>query len=143
MPPLSPGLGAQHTLVGMTEKDAPLPAVFTRQQLYDLVWSEPVQSPAKRLSISDRGLSKVCTAANIPVPARGYWAKLQAGKKATSFPLPPRAFGQSDEVRVRRDRWGYERESDEDILSARMRREAIHSRVRVALVGRHVDSQAV
>jgi hypothetical protein len=99
-------LEVRHTLVGMTENDTPLPSVFTRQELYDLVWSEPVQSLAKRLSISDRGLAKVCVAANIPVPARGYWAKLQAGRRATRFPLPDRAFGQSDTVPVRRNRWG-------------------------------------
>jgi hypothetical protein len=96
--------------------DIPLPSSFTRQALYDLVWSEPVQSLAKKLSISDRGLAKVCVAANIPVPARGYWAKLQAGKPATKFPLPPRAVGQWDNVSVRVDRWGYARETNADIL---------------------------
>ncbi len=43
-----------------------------------------------------RGLAKICAAANIPVPARGYWAKLQAGKHDKRWPLPARALGQPD-----------------------------------------------
>ncbi len=33
---------------------------FTRQALYELVWSEPMQHLAKKFSISDRGLAKIC-----------------------------------------------------------------------------------
>jgi hypothetical protein len=44
---------------------------FTRCALYDLVWSEPIQDLAPRCSLSDRGLAKICTAANIPVPTLG------------------------------------------------------------------------
>lgn len=43
---------------------------FTRQSLYDLAWSEPIQALAKKFSLSDRGLAKICVAANIPAPAR-------------------------------------------------------------------------
>ena len=35
---------------------------------------------ATRFGISDVGLAKACRRANIPLPARGYWAKTQAGK---------------------------------------------------------------
>lgn len=90
--------------------------VFTRQALYDLVWSEPMQHLAKRLAISDRGLAKVCAAANIPVPARGYWAKLQAGKKAERCPLPPRGLGQSDQVHFGEGRWRSASEQNEEFL---------------------------
>lgn len=85
---------------------------FTRQSLYDLAWSEPIQALAKKLSLSDRGLAKICTAANIPVPARGYWAKKQAGKSVTRPELPPRALGQTDFVHIGRD-W-YHRQDSED-----------------------------
>jgi hypothetical protein len=73
---------------------------FTRQSLYDLAWSQPIQNLAKSFSLSDRGLAKICVAANIPVPARGYWAKKQAGKPVTRPDLPPRALGQSDVVHI-------------------------------------------
>lgn len=58
-----------------------MPHEFTRQSLYELAWSEPIQALAKKLSLSDRGLAKICVAANIAVPARGYWAKKQAGNR--------------------------------------------------------------
>ncbi len=73
---------------------------YARQELYDLVWSEPKAVLAKRLGISDVGLGKVCQRANIPVPPRGYWALRSAGKPVAKIPLPPRALGQSDTITV-------------------------------------------
>lgn len=61
---------------------------FTRKELYDLVWSEPMIKLAARYGLSGNGLAKACRRANIPVPERGYWAKLQAGKKVRQTPLP-------------------------------------------------------
>ncbi len=92
-----------------------MPHTFTRQALYELAWSEPIQSLAKKFSLYDRGLAKICMAANIPVPARGYWAKKQAGKGVTP-PLPPRAFGQSDTVHIGRD-WYRSQSEDAEILA--------------------------
>jgi hypothetical protein len=66
---------------------------FTRAALYELVWSEPMQSLARSFALSDRGLAKICAAANIPVPTRGYWARKEAGKAVTNLTLPPRALG--------------------------------------------------
>lgn len=90
---------------------------FTRRQLYDLVWSEPMQSLAKKYGISDRGLAKHCTRADIPVPPRGYWAKLQAGMKVVKQPLPPRGLGMSDEVEFGSNRWSYGYLSNEEALT--------------------------
>jgi hypothetical protein len=52
---------------------------FSRRALYELVWSEPRTSLAIRLRISDVGLAKACTKAGIPMPPRGYWARLASG----------------------------------------------------------------
>jgi len=76
---------------------------FTRQELYNLVWTEPVQKVAAGLGISDVGLKKVCRAADIPVPERGYWAKLQAGKSVAKQVLPIRPLGLLDEVQIGRE----------------------------------------
>jgi hypothetical protein len=60
---------------------------FSRHELFDLVWSEPTRTIAKRLGISDVGLAKACRRADLLLPPRGYWAKLGAGKtvrKATT-----------------------------------------------------------
>ena len=53
---------------------------FTRRELYDLVWSKPILKLAEEFGLSDRGLAKICERHRIPVPPRGYWAKLAAGK---------------------------------------------------------------
>ncbi|HEV7252670.1 MAG TPA: hypothetical protein VGN97_06180 [Mesorhizobium sp.] len=60
---------------------------FTRQELYDLVWSTPIATLAARFDVSDRGLAKTCARYQIPVPGRGYWAKLAAGEPATKTPF--------------------------------------------------------
>lgn len=70
--------------------------VFTRQQLYELVWADPVSTLANSLSVSNVGLAKACRRGNIPLPPRGYWAKRQSGRRVIRTPLPPRAPGASD-----------------------------------------------
>jgi len=60
----------------------------TRQELYDLVWAEPMTTVAKRFGLSDNGLRKQCKSMNIPTPPLGYWAKLQYGKTVEKIPLP-------------------------------------------------------
>ncbi|PIC01026.1 hypothetical protein [Caulobacter sp. X] len=74
--------------------------VFSRQALYDLVWSEPVKTIAQRFGMSDVAFKKYCVRAGVPVPERGYWAKLAAGKPVTRFPLPTRDPGANDDVRI-------------------------------------------
>jgi hypothetical protein len=54
---------------------------LTRRELYDLVWSKPIMKLAEDFGISDRGLGKICARYRVPVPPRGYWAKVAAGKK--------------------------------------------------------------
>ncbi len=54
---------------------------FTRQEIYDLVWSKPFSSLAKIYEISDTGLRKICNKYEIPFPKTGHWQKVQFGKK--------------------------------------------------------------
>jgi DNA-binding transcriptional regulator YbjK len=76
---------------------------FTRQELYNLVWSEPMRDIAARYQISDVGLAKACRNASIPVPPRGYWNKKNAGHKVAQFPLPPREPGHHGTVSIGRE----------------------------------------
>lgn len=76
---------------------------FDRQELYGLVWAEPMKGLAARFKISDVGFAKACRRVEIPVPERGYWAKVQAGKTVIKRPLPPRSFGMSDTVVIGAD----------------------------------------
>ena len=59
---------------------------LTREELYALVWTEPIQKLARRYGMSDRGLGKLCEREGIPVPPRGWWAKRAAGKRLPKQP---------------------------------------------------------
>jgi hypothetical protein len=76
---------------------------FTRLELYQLVWSEPLRKLAPRLGISDVAIAKHCRRSNIPLPGIGYWAKKEAGKQVIQPAFPPRGLGQSDVVTIGRD----------------------------------------
>lgn len=78
---------------------------YSRQQLYDLVWSGPMREVSKELSLSDNGLRKQCLKAFVPLPPQGYWNKINAGQKPKVTPLPPRPPGVSDTVTV--GAWNY------------------------------------
>ncbi|UUO07862.1 hypothetical protein M4951_05995 [Blastopirellula sp. J2-11] len=63
--------------------------VLTRRELYDKVWSTPMMRLAAEYGLSDVGLAKICKRHKIPRPPRGYWAKLESGKKVYPHPLTP------------------------------------------------------
>ena len=60
---------------------------LTREQLYDLVWSEPMQRLAKKIGISDVAIAKHCRKLGVPVPERSYWNKLQVGQPSPKLTL--------------------------------------------------------
>lgn len=67
-----------------TETEVPA----TREDLYAAVWSTPMSTLARRYGCSDRGLAKACERYRVPVPPRGYWAKLAVGQRITRPGLP-------------------------------------------------------
>lgn len=60
----------------------------TRSELYARVWQTPHSRLAPQLGLSDNGLRKLCTRHDIPVPARGYWARAAAGQVVKPVKLP-------------------------------------------------------
>ena len=54
---------------------------FTRQELFDRVWSTPLLVLAKEIGISDVALGKACRRARVPLPGRGYWAKPETRRR--------------------------------------------------------------
>jgi hypothetical protein len=60
---------------------------ISREELSDLVWSQPMIHVARLLGRSDVAVGKACRRRNIQVPPQGYWAKLAAGKPVQ--PRPP------------------------------------------------------
>ena len=66
------------------------PLTLTRQDLYELVWSKPMSELARDVGISDVALAKRCRKLGIPVPGRGYWARVSAGQSPRRPPLKAR-----------------------------------------------------
>lgn len=60
---------------------------YDRTKLYEEVWSQPVQAVAKTYQISGVMLGKVCRKLRVPVPPRGYWARVQSGYGMKKPPL--------------------------------------------------------
>ena len=73
---------------------------FTREELYELVWSKPRSRIAKEFSISDVGLTKLCGRHDIPTPPRGHWARLAAGQSPRRPPLPALKGGRNPQIRL-------------------------------------------
>ena len=62
--------------------------ILTRQELYDLVWENPLSKLAKKYNLSDNGLRKICKKLDIPLPKNGHWQKIQYNKKVIKEKLP-------------------------------------------------------
>lgn len=75
---------------------------LTREELYALVWDNPMSHLAKRFGVSDQGLAKICDRFSIPRPKQGHWNKLAAGKPVETRPLPPPTAGLSETIRIAR-----------------------------------------
>lgn len=71
-------------------------STFTRKELYELVWSQPMLSLSKKYQISDVGLRKICTKMNIPLPKAGHWEKIRHGKKVSMAALPSEYTGKQE-----------------------------------------------
>lgn len=61
---------------------------ITRTELYEMVWAKPITRLAKEFGLSDVGFAKICRKHNIPLPERGYWARLNAGHSVPKTPFP-------------------------------------------------------
>jgi hypothetical protein len=96
----------------LAKSEPPARVTYTREQLYDAVWSTPVSKLAARLGISDVGLAKTCRRLGVPRPPLGYWAQIEVGKKLKKEPLPQAKPGQDRTVHfdvaaniARREAW--------------------------------------
>jgi AcrR family transcriptional regulator len=70
---------------------------FTREQLYQRVWSKPLSVVAKEVGVSSNALAKICSRLMVPYPSRGHWAKVNGGKALARPSLPA-----APEVNMRR-----------------------------------------
>lgn len=61
---------------------------FTREQLYEEVWSMPMVALAKKYGLSDVGLRKICIRLQVPLPPQGYHLRKRKGSKPQLKPPP-------------------------------------------------------
>jgi hypothetical protein len=54
---------------------------LTREALYDKVWKTPMSRLAAEFGISDVALAKIRKKLDVPIPGRGYWARVTNGQK--------------------------------------------------------------
>lgn len=73
---------------------------YSRRELYEQVWAEPIRKLAPRCGISDVALAKMCRRLGIPLPGVGYWTKVACGHQIARPPLPPPTIEQPEEVVV-------------------------------------------
>ncbi|MFZ1745307.1 MAG: hypothetical protein WAU17_05255 [Nitrospirales bacterium] len=76
------------------------PIVIERNDLYHQVWAMPMNKLAQKFGISDVALAKTCRKANIPIPGRGYWAKIAAGRRMKPAPLPDLPIPSSNKISI-------------------------------------------
>ena len=79
---------------------------FTREELYEMVWTEPASKLAKKFQITDTGLRKKCRKAEIPLPPMGYWQKVKYGHKVMKLKLPVEYKGNNTITLCFRDKDG-------------------------------------
>src|SRR3984885_7224056 len=70
--------------------DEEAPLTLSREDLYELAWSKPISELSKDFGISDVALAKRCRRLGIPLPGRGYWARVDAGQTPYRPKLPKR-----------------------------------------------------
>lgn len=80
----------------------PAKVALTRTELYEKVWSKSMRTIAKEFGISDVGLAKLCRRHEIPLPGRGYWARIQFGQKPEKSALPPASDPSLDAITIHR-----------------------------------------
>lgn len=71
---------------------------FSRQELYDAVWSKPVTELAKEYGVSEYIIWNACKKHNLPRPGMHYWHKLKRGAKLEKTSLPPSPFSGKIEI---------------------------------------------
>ena len=62
--------------------------MISREELYELIWFNPMTKAAAQFNVSNTYLARICSLLHVPKPPRGYWAKRAVGKAPPQTPLP-------------------------------------------------------
>ena len=60
-----------------------------REKLYAEVWTTPLTTLCKSYGLTYAGMRRICSELNIPIPERGHWARVAAGRVIQKPELPP------------------------------------------------------
>ena len=80
--------------------------IFSRLELYELVWKEPIISLSRKYNVSDSGLRNICIKMSIPLPKVGHWEKLKWGKPVIIEELDETFNGEQNVTLLVRDEEG-------------------------------------
>lgn len=67
--------------------------LLTREQIYALVWEQPLSRLAPGFGMDGPRLASTCRSKGIPCPPLGYWQKLAVGRAPARIPLPAEGTG--------------------------------------------------
>jgi len=67
---------------------------ITRENLYEIVWAEPIAEVAEQFGVSDATVRNWCRRLRVPQPGHGYWARKGAGRVVRQATLSPARKGQ-------------------------------------------------
>ena len=63
---------------------------YDREELYRKAWEQPLLKVAEDYGVSSVALGKTCRKLSVPVPGRGFWAKLAHGHQGVKKPPLPK-----------------------------------------------------
>ena len=72
----------------------------SREELYEQVWARPMTKVAADYRVTGTALKKACDRHRIPTPERGYWPKLDNGKRVNKEALPPYSDGKTQTLKA-------------------------------------------
>ena len=73
---------------------------FTRQNLFELVWSKSATKIQDELHVPYKELRSVCSKFEIPRPTSSFWSKIANGKKGEVPVLPTCKFPRDEPVSI-------------------------------------------
>jgi AcrR family transcriptional regulator len=115
-------------------------ATLTRQQLYEMAWTKPLNALAADFGVSGNALAKICDRLLVPYPGRGHWQKVSAGKFQHPPPLPDAPDGIDTEVVISSVRSASRRPRSRMSESDRRRQIVDVTRQIIAASGTHAAS---
>jgi hypothetical protein len=62
---------------------------FSREELYNLVWSKPITHIIKDYAYTGDSFKRICYDHKIPLPMYGFWTNVRFKRKVVKTPLPP------------------------------------------------------